>query len=124
MVLRSEIRHAADTHVLWRREALRVAALFMEAPWLIVWFMILQPGAGEVPASVSAGFVITNLLVGLLMLRLAINRNAPASLYRLISLGGTATGIAMSTLAIFPLAGIGSQPPILAHSLSPLPPNW
>ncbi|HLY27030.1 MAG TPA: DUF4129 domain-containing protein, partial [Aggregatilineales bacterium] len=85
-----------------------------------LWFLICQPGAGDLPALFSVGFVLGCLLIGLLLTRIAINRNAPSGVAQLISLGGAAGAIALSLLVVFPLASVGSHPSLLTHFL-PIP---
>src|SRR5260221_11001471 len=107
MLLRSEVRRSFYAQAAWRREALHLAALFMEGPWLIVWFMVVQSRASEQPAVIGAGFVIANLLVGLALTRIAINQNLPPTISKLLSLGGAFCAIAISTMVFFSLSGGG-----------------
>src|SRR5260370_4843563 len=86
----------------WQRELLHLMALTMEACWLILWFMVLAPGAALLPTSSSAIFVYGNLLAALLVIRVSQSLGVPNRVLRWLVLGGLLVGILLALYVVLP----------------------
>ncbi len=124
VMLRSESLPEGYTPLEWRRELLYFAVLGMEVPWMILWYFIVQPGANKLPALITVGFVLANLVVAVSIVRIMIHRNLPDSLLRWVILAGAGFGVVFALIALYPPGGIGGDKPFLAQAVYwlPLPP--
>ena len=99
----------------WQRELLHLMALTMDACWLILWFMVLAPGAALLPTSVNAIFVYGNMLAALLLIRASQPLGISTRLLRWLVLGGLIAGIVLALYVVLPADGLS----ILASSFPP-----
>src|SRR5260221_11488141 len=124
VMIRSERLPEGYAPLEWRREFLYFAVLGMEIPWIILWYFIVQPGASSLPALLTGGFGVANLVTAVAIVRTMIRQILPERLLRLVILAGAAFGVGFALIALYPPGSIGSEKPFLAQSVYwlPLPP--